>query len=285
MSTSVALLETEPAPGALDVAGDRGLSPGRRAWSATWPKLGAAALVLAFWQVVVSSGWKPDYLLPGPRPVLARLVADARDPSFYLAVAITMRRAVSGYALALLIGTLLGLAVVRSRVLRTALGSVITGLQTMPSIAWFPLAILLFEASERAILFVVVLGAAPAIANGLISGIDNIPPLLLRSGRVIGARGLRLYRHVLLPAALPAFIGGLKQGWAFAWRSLMAGELLVIVGNQTSLGVRLQLAREFRDAEGLLAAMIVVLLIGMLVGALFGFTDRAVRRRWGVVDV
>lgn len=285
MSTSVALLETELPPGALDVAGDRGLSPGRRAWSATWPKLGAAALVLAFWQVVVSSGWKPDYLLPGPRPVLARLVADARDPSFYLAVAITMRRAVSGYALALLIGTLLGLAVVRSRVLRTALGSVITGLQTMPSIAWFPLAILLFEASERAILFVVVLGAAPAIANGLISGIDNIPPLLLRSGRVIGARGLRLYRHVLLPAALPAFIGGLKQGWAFAWRSLMAGELLVIVGNQTSLGVRLQLAREFRDAEGLLAAMIVILLIGMLVGALFGFTDRAVRRRWGVVDV
>jgi len=280
------LVESERAEaGGFEGDGDRAASRLRRVWSATWPKLGAAALVLAFWQAVVWSGWKPDYLLPGPRPVLGRLLADARDPGFYVAVAITLRRAVTGYALALVIGSLLGLAVVRSRVLRAALGSVITGLQSMPSICWFPLAILLFQLSDRAILFVVVLGAAPAIANGLISGIDHIPPLLLRSGWVIGARGLRLYRHVILPAALPAFIGGLKQAWAFAWRSLMAGELLVIVGNQPSLGVRLQFARDFSDTEGLLAAMLVILLIGMMVDALFGVTDRAVRRRWGLAHV
>ncbi len=216
--------------------------------------------------------------------MLTRLFEDARDPGFYLAVAVTMRRAVTGYALAVLVGSILGLAVARTRILRAALGSVIAGLQSMPSIAWFPLAILLFQLSESAIIFVVVLGAAPAIANGLISGIDHIPPLLLRCGRVIGARGLNLYRHVILPAALPSFTSGLKQGWAFAWRSLMAGELLVIVGNHPSLGVRLQFAREFSDAEGLLSAMIVILLIGMMVDAAFAVAGRAVRRNWGLSD-
>ncbi len=187
MATNVALVESQADAASFQGEMDRATSRLRRIWSGTWPKLGAAALVLAFWQAVVWSGWKPDYLLPGPRPVLGRLLADARDPGFYVAVAITLRRAVTGYALALVIGSLLGLAVVRSRVLRAALGSVITGLQSMPSICWFPLAILLFQLSDRAILFVVVLGAAPAIANGLISGIDHIPPLLLRSGWVIGA--------------------------------------------------------------------------------------------------
>ena len=124
------------------------------------------------------------------------------------------------------------------RVLRAAFGSMITGLQTMPSIAWFPLAIVLFQLSERAILFVVVLGAAPSIANGLIAGADNIPPILLRAGRVLGARGMSAFRHVILPASLPSFVGGLKQGWAFAWRSLMAGELLDVVQGKPSVGVQ-----------------------------------------------
>jgi NitT/TauT family transport system permease protein len=140
----------------------------------------------------------------------------------------------------------------------------------------------LFGLSETAIFFVVLLGAAPAVANGLISGIDQIPPLMLRSGRVLGARGLSLYRHVVLPASLPAFLGGLKQGWAFAWRSLMAGELLVILGNRPSIGARLQSAREFSDAEGLLATMLVVLVIGMVVDGGFGLIERRVRSRWGL---
>src|SRR5581483_4231547 len=133
----------------------------------------------------------------------------------------------------------------------------------------FPLAILLFQLSEGAILFVVILGAAPAVAGGLLSGVDHVQPLLVRVGRVMGARGLNLYRHVILPAALPSFVGGLKQGWAFAWRSLMAGELLVIVAHQPSIGERLAYAREFADAEGLLSMMIIILLIGIVVDRLF----------------
>jgi NitT/TauT family transport system permease protein len=254
-------------------------------WSAVWPRLAALGLVLAVWQIVVWTGWRPSYVLPGPAPVLHRLVDDARDGQLPRAVSVTLQRAALGYAIALVVGSLLGLAVARTRVLRTAAGSLISGLQSMPSVAWFPLAILLFQLSERAILFVVVLGAAPSIANGLMAGIDHIPPSLLRAGQVLGARGLSRYRHVILPAALPGFVAGLKQGWAFAWRSLMAGELLVIVGNRPSLGVRLQYAREFSDAEGLLAAMIVVLVIGMAVDILvFDRLDHAIRSRWGLLD-
>jgi NitT/TauT family transport system permease protein len=196
-----------------------------------------------------------------------------------------MRRAGVGFGLAVLIGLLLGVAVARSKVLRAAIGSLITGLQTMPTIAWFPLAILLFGLSETAILFVVVLGAAPAIANGVISGVDHIPPLLLRAGRVLGARGFSAYRHVVIPASMPGFVAGLKQGWAFAWRSLMAGELLVIIAKRPSLGVRLQYARETSDAQGLMATMLVILVIGIVVDSLlFGRLEQAIRRRWGLVD-
>ena len=145
----------------------------------------------------------------------------------------------------------------------------ITGLQTMPSIAWFPLALILFKQSEAAILFVVLIGAAPSIANGLIGGIDQIPPILLRAGRVLGATGVRRYRHVVMPAALPSFVAGLKQGWAFTWRSLMAGELLVIIANKPSIGSRLKFEQEFADSPGLISWMLIILIIGVLVDAVF----------------
>jgi NitT/TauT family transport system permease protein len=261
----------------------RGRLRGRAA--GLWPKLAAAGLGLVAWQLVAWSGWRPEYLLPGPGPVLARLAGDLASGELPRATAITLGRAAAGYALALVVGTLLGIAVARQRFLRAAVASAITGLQTMPSIAWFPLAILLFKLGEGAILFVVVLGAAPSIANGVISGVDHIPVLLLKAGRALGARGLGFYRHVLLPAALPGFVAGLKQGWAFAWRSLMAGELLVILAERPSLGVRLQFAREFSDAEGLLATMLVILVVGIAVDALgFGWVERTIRRNRGLVN-
>lgn len=270
---------------ALDAPPERRPPDLRRFWSSAWPKLAATALALGLWQVVVWSGWRPDYVLPGPIPVFGALGELLTDGTLLDAAATTMRRAGVGFALAVAIGVVVGSLVSRNRVMRAAFGSLITGIQTMPSIAWFPLAILLFQRSEGAILFVVVLGAAPAIANGLIAGADHIPPILLRAGRVLGARGLTAYRHVVLPASLPSFIGGLKQGWAFAWRSLMAGELLVIIANKPSIGFLLQVNRDVSDAEGLLATMIVILLIGIAVDSLiFSTVDRAVRRRWGLID-
>ena len=257
----------------------------RRTWDAAWPKAAAVVLTVGLWQLVVWSGWKPEYVLAGPGAAFSALWEMLTDGTLAKATLVTLRRAVVGFSAALLIGLVLGSLVARVSLLRAAFGSLITGIQTMPSIAWFPLAILLFGLSEQAIFFVVVLGAAPAIANGLIAGVDHIPPILVRAGRVLGARGLTAYRHVILPAALPEFVTGLKQGWAFAWRSLMAGELLVIIANRPSLGSLLDANRQFSDSAGLLATMIVILVIGIVVDALvFGTLDRAVRRRWGLID-
>jgi NitT/TauT family transport system permease protein len=270
---------------ALELAargGDR--SRGARIWGAIWPKLAAIGIAVGVWQGVVWAGLKPEYVLPGPAEVFGRFADDLDDPLLWSALATTGQRALVGFALALVVGLALGIAVARSRILRAAIGSMITSLQTMPSIAWFPLAILLFQLSEQAILFVVILGAAPSVANGVIAGIDYVPPLLLRAGRNIGARGIGLYRYVVAPAALPAIVAGLKQGWAFAWRSLMAGELLVIIGQTSSIGVRLDFARELNDAAGLLSTMVVILVIGIVVDGLFGAADRAIRVRWGVTD-
>ncbi|MGV9764126.1 ABC transporter permease [Micromonospora tulbaghiae] len=270
---------------ALEIAGrEKGPSRVRRLWSATWPKFAALALAVAIWQAVVWSGWKEPWALPGPAVVFGDLGEYLLSSALWDGLATTARRAAVGFAAAVAVGLLLGLGVARVKVLRAALGSMITALQTMPSIAWFPLAILLFQLSEQAIFFVVVLGAAPSVANGVIHGVDYVPPLLVRAGRNLGARGLNLYRYVIAPAALPAIVAGLKQGWAFAWRSLMAGELLVVIATRTSIGAQLTYARELSEAPRLMAIMIVILVVGLLVDTAFGAADKAIRRRWGVLD-
>jgi NitT/TauT family transport system permease protein len=257
-------------------------SRGRRIWSATWPKLLAIAIFFGVWQFLFWIEWKPPYQLPSPEQTLSALWNDWDVIS--QAMWTTLRRAVEGYLLAIAIGVVVGAAVARIPVLRAAIGSMISGLQTMPSVAWYPMALVLFKITEGAIFFVVVVGAAPSIANGLISGVDNVNPVLLRAGKVLGAKRLDSFRYVILPAALPTFIGGLKQGWAFAWRSLLAGE---IIGGITgySLGQQLAVNRDFGTIDGLYAVMIVLFVVGVIVDvAVFGTVERRVRRRYGLVD-
>jgi NitT/TauT family transport system permease protein len=268
---------------ALELPGERRRPWRARIWSASWPKLAAAGLGLAIWQAVVWSGWKPESLLPGPRAVFSELWSMIQDGTLVDATVRTMGLAVRGYALSVVLGTVLGVLVARNRILRSAVGSLITGIQTMPSVAWVPWAILLFGLSDGAIFFVVVLGTVPAVANGLITGTDQISPMLLRAGRVLGARGWRGVRHVVLPASLPGFVAGLKQGWAFAWRSLMAGEIIVTVAGEPKLGFLLQNSRTLRDSAGVMAIMLVILFIGILVDAVvFASLERVVARRWGL---
>ena len=255
---------------------------GRRIWRSAWPKLLAIAIAVLLWQIVVWSHWKADWVLPGPVTVFGDLKDLVGTGGFWDGVRLTLTRAVTGFFLAVVIGTVIGAAVSRFAPLRAAIGSLITGLQTMPSIMWFPLAILLFQISESAILFVVVIGAAPSVANGLISGIDYVPRTWLRVGQVLGMKGFAKYRYLILPASLPSFISGLKQGWAFSWRSLMAGELLVIVPGALSIGVRMQQARDLTDAPLVISYIIVVLIIGILIDVLFNTADNALRKRWGL---
>jgi NitT/TauT family transport system permease protein len=267
--------------------GSRSARIARKAWAAIWPKLLAIVIVLAAWQLFYASNFRgdtADHLVKSPGYTLGDLGDQLGHGQLWQAIEVTVQTAVIGYVLALLIGSVIGAVVSRIPPLRAAVGSIISGLQTMPSIAWFPFAIILFGSTESAILFVMVLGAAPSIANGLITGVDYTPPLLLRAGQTMGLRGFALYRYLILPASLPAYVAGMKQGWAFAWRSLMAGELLVIIIGHVSLGILLNTAQDNQDLSGAISIMIVILVIGIVVDMIFSKADLAVRRRRGLLD-
>jgi len=255
----------------------------RSIWATVWPKLLAIGLVIGVWEIVHRTGWK-KFVLPGPGTVFGNLWDQMQHVQLWQAIDITMRRAVIGFVLSVLIGAVAGALVSRIRPLRAATGSLITALQTMPSIAWFPFAIILFGATTNAIIFVIVLGSAPSVANGLITGVDYIPPLLLRAGKTMGLSRVALYRHLILPASLPSFVSGLKQAWAFAWRSLMAGELLVIILGQPSIGALLSADQDQSDMASAIAIMIVILALGIIIDTLFSKADAVLRRRRGMTD-
>ena len=259
-------------------AGDRA----RRLWAALWPKLAAVALVWVIWEAVHLTGWK-KYVLPGPGVTLSNLWDQAQTGLLWHAVGDTLLRAILGYALAVVIGTLVGLLVARVPPLRAAVGSLITGLQTLPSAAWIPFAIILFALDTSAILFIIVITTAPAVANGVISGVDYIPPLLLKAGRVIGLRGLSLTWHLIVPAALPTFMASLKQAWSFTWHALLTAELLVLVANVPSIGQLFAADQEQTDMPSTIAIMIVILILGVLVDGLFTLANNKVRKRWGLL--
>jgi NitT/TauT family transport system permease protein len=262
-----------------------------RAWSAAWPKIVAIGLVVLVWEIAYLAQWKPESVFPGPATVFGRLWHEVIgqsvvDSTLWEQVARTMRRALVGYGMALAIGTVLGIAVVQWRFMRAAIGSLVAGMQTMPSIAWFPLSMLLFGLNESAIMFVVILGAAPSIAAGVITGVDEVPPPLLRAGKMIGATGVNRYRHIVLPAAMPAYLAGLKQGWAFSWRSLLAGELLVPFDGASSLGGALAYSRTvIGGAPWLLSLMIVILILGMVMDAVFGLFTKRIREKRGLTGL
>jgi len=268
---------------ALDEAGRSAkLTFPQRLWRATWPKLIAFALILLVWQIAVWVHWKP-YILQSPATVARQLWDLLGTSDFWQACWVTAQQAVTGYALVVVIGGIVGTAVARMRVLRAGIGSLITGMQTMPSVLWYPLGYMVFGQNWKAIILMMVLGAAPAVANGFISGIDQVPPGLLRAGRILGARGLALERHVVLPAAFPVVLGGLKQGWAFAWHALMAGEFLILV-NPLSLGGRTVNALTQGDFAVVVAMMIVIVFIGIMVDIAFTRVDLSVRRRYGLLE-
>jgi len=254
----------------------------RRVWAALWPKLAAVALVWLVWELVHLTGWK-KLVLPGPGVTLSNLWDQAQTSLLWHAAGDTLLRAVLGYAIAVVIGTVVGLLVARIPPLRAAVGSLITGLQTLPSAAWIPFAIILFGLSTSTILFIIVMAAAPAIANGVISGVDYIPPLLLKSGKMIGLRGLRMTWHLIIPAALPTFTASLKQAWAFTWHALLTAELLVLVAGVPSIGQLFSADQEQTDMPSTIAVMIVILVLGIAADAGFGLANRAIRKRWGLL--
>jgi NitT/TauT family transport system permease protein len=186
----------------------------------------------------------------------------------------------------IVLGVPLGLFCARFRFAQDTLGTLALGLQTLPSVCWAPLALLWFGQTEWAVFFITFMGSLWSISLAVDAGVRNVPPIYQRAARTMGSRGLHTWIHVALPAALPFVVSGMKQGWAFAWRSLMAGELLVIIETRPAIGSQLQFARELSDAPGLIALMLVVLAIGILIDSLvFAAIEQRIRRRRGLVEV
>jgi NitT/TauT family transport system permease protein len=253
-----------------------------RITQATWiRRIAFYALLLGLWQALASANIWPDYLFPGPLAVLNALVNGFQNGQFLQASLLSLQRLGIGYAISLVIGVTLGLLIGRIRLLEETLGSLILGLQALPSVCWLPLAILWLGLTDQAIIFVVVMGALFSITLGVDAGVKNTPPIYLKAARNLGARGVALSAQVILPAAMPAVLNGLKQGWTFAWRSLMAGELLFY---SLSLGNLLQTGRDLNDASQIMAVMLLIIAIGVTIdGLIFAPIERRVRERWGLV--
>jgi NitT/TauT family transport system permease protein len=255
----------------------------RSALRETWPRIAAVAIIVAVWQVVYLTGFFDKSILPSPAQVAESLAHNIANGKITSATQASLLHLLIGFALSVAIGTVFGLLEVASSFFERSFGSLVIGLQSIPSIAWIPLAILWFGLTINAVLFVVIIGSFPAVALATVTSVRQIPPLLERAGRTMGAKGWRLYRHVVLPAAIPGYVGGLQQGWAFAWRSLMAGEL-ILTGFTVGLGQLMNQAREAIDVPTVMAVMVVIVVIGMFVDlAVFGTLDVRIRSRRGLV--
>lgn len=228
------------------------------------PPVLAIVAIVGIWQALWAAAIWPEFQLPAPRDVWAQIAERIPTGEITGFLWISVHRAVIGFLIALAVAVPLGLLIANIGVLRRGIGPLITGLQSLPSVAWVPAAILWFGLTDPAIYFVVLLGAVPSIANGLVSGIDQIPPILPRVGKVLGAGRIAGIRHIMLPAALPGFLGGLKQGWAFSWRSLMAAELIATSPQLgTGLGQFLHNGHSLNDMSMVMAAIALIFFVGV----------------------
>jgi NitT/TauT family transport system permease protein len=248
------------------------------------PPIVFLAVLVGVWQLAYLAEIKPPYALPGPADVAETFWTTVQDGRASEAIWTSLSRGAVGFAMSLVVGTTLGLAMWSSRWLRAAIGPIVSGLQSLPSVAWVPAAIIWFQLSNAAIYTVVLLGAVPSIANGLVSGMKQVPPLFDRVGRVLGLSAMGRIRYVLLPAALPGYLGGLRQGWAFAWRSLMAAELITYspaLGQ--GLGQLLNIGRELSQMSLVITSIALILVVGVAIELLlFAPLERRVLNRRGL---
>ena len=246
----------------------------------------AARLVIFYtclfglWALLAQLKIWPPYLFPTPWGVAQELYYGFSDHSYWIAIAVSMRRVLIGYAISVVAGMILGLGVASNKFLEETMGGLLVSLQSLPSICWWPLALLWFGLNQNAILFVVIMGSLLSVTLAMEDGRKQMPKIYGMAGRNLGARGFQLFWHVLLPASLPFIVSGLKQGWAFAWRSLITAEMLYV---SLGLGQVLMMGRETSNMNAVIAVMILIIGLGYIVdGLIFKSMERRLQRKWGL---
>ncbi|MFI8930137.1 ABC transporter permease [Streptomyces sp. NPDC053474] len=249
------------------------------------PPVTAVLLVLVVWQILVWAEVTDSYKLPSPDAVWQEVELAWRQGTLIDYIWTSVSRGMLGFLMALAIGTPLGLLVARVRFVRAAIGPVLSGLQSLPSVAWVPPAVIWLGLNDKMMYAVILLGAVPSIANGLVAGVDQVPPLFLRAGRTLGATGLRGTWHIVMPAALPGYLAGLKQGWAFSWRSLMAAEIIAQSPDLgMGLGQLLEAGRTNSSMSQVFLAILLILVVGVAIDLLiFSPLERWVLRSRGLL--
>jgi NitT/TauT family transport system permease protein len=237
--------------------------------------------LVAIWALLAKLRVWPPYLFPPPWGVAQALWSGFGDHSFWIGIGVTMKRMLIGYSLSVMLGMILGLGVASNKFLEETLGGLLVSLQSLPSICWIPLAILWFGLSEKAILFVVLMGSLLSVTIAMEDGRKQMPKIYRMAGRNLGSRRFRLFWYVLLPASLPFIVTGLKQGWAFGWRSLIQAEMIFL---SLGLGQLLMMGRDLNDMSQVLAVMILIIILGYIVdGLVFRTMERRLQQKWGLV--
>ena len=236
--------------------------------------------LVAIWQLVSMTNIWPNNLFPSPYEVAEDLVYTASDGSLFFGIATSLLRLIIGLAIAIVGGMLLGIFMARVEIVNQTIGSLVLGLQSIPSVAWVPLAILWFGLTDGGIIFVTAIGSMFAVTIATYTGVKNINPHYIEAARNMGAKGTQLATYVLIPAAFPYLISGFKQGWAFAWRGVIGAELLF---SFLGLGFLLNVGRQLNDISQVFAIMLVIMMVGIAIdGIIFKKIENKVMSRWGL---
>ena len=238
------------------------------------------SVLIAVWVILAKLRVWPPYIFPTPWGVGEAMWTGFADHSFWIAIGVSMRRMLVGYGLSVVLGMILGLGIASSKFLEQTIGGLLVSLQSLPSICWLPMAVLWFGLTEKAILFVVVMGSLLSVTISMETGRKQLPKIYSMAGRNLGAKGFQLFLHVTLPASLPYIVTGLKQGWAFAWRSLISGEMIFV---SLGLGQLLMMGRDLNDMSQVIAVMILIIALGYIVdGLVFKTVEKRLQEKWGL---
>jgi len=243
-------------------------------------KIAFYVIIVIVWQAISMSDIWPSNIFPSPYEVGEDLVYTAADGSLFYGIGTSMWRLAIGLAIAIGGGMVLGIFMARIEIVNQTIGSLVLGLQSIPSIAWVPLAILWFGLTDGGIIFVTAIGAIFAVTINTYTGVKNINPHFIEAAKNMGAKGTQLITAVLIPAAFPYMISGFKQGWAFAWRGVIGAELLF---SFLGLGFLLNVGRQLTDVSQVIAIMLVIMGIGIAIdGVIFKKLENKVMSRWGL---